>query len=322
MTTQDDYLRSVERMLHGIASEHRTAVLDDLRAHFADAEEAGRPVDEIIRSLGTPTEIADRAVEEFSADAGAGDVRAERAWRVLQGAAVGVAVVIGVVVAFIMPSYTGSVDTMSSDGTSTHVDTAQTLVEVNGLWIALIALVPALIALVPMVVPRRARTVTASVAVAVLTLMAIIGGFTIGGFFLPTVMLGCAALIAWVRLRGRGFGITWHIIGGVLTALPVLGLLLPVFGGMPGRYADHAEGTGPDFQVSAWAWPFLAAVLALAALIAIGYRAAGWVLAGIGAIVLLGGLVSGGLLTLPIIWLGGFWLTIGLAHAVTASRRS
>jgi hypothetical protein len=319
MTTEDDYLRSVERMLKGIAPEHRTAVLDDLRGHFSDAAEAGRSVDETIRGLGTPQEIADRAVEEFGADASDAELRAERAWRVLQGAAVVLAIVIGVVVAFIMPSYAGSVDTMSSDGTSTHVDMTQTLTEVNGLWVALIALVPALIALVPMVVPRRARTASASAAAVLLTLMAVVGGFTIGGFFLPTVMLSWAALIAWVRLRRSGFGVTWRIVGGVLAALPVLGFLLPVFRGMPGRYADPAEGS--DFQISAWGWPFLAAVLVLAVLIAIGYRAAGWVLAALGLVMLAWALVSGELFALLVIWLGGLWLTIGLAHAVTASRR-
>src|SRR5690606_2793440 len=319
MTTKDDYLRSVERMLSGIAPEHRTAVLEDLRGHFADAEDAGRPADEITRGLGAPREIAGRAVEEFGADAGATDARAERAWRVLQGAAVALAVIIGVVVAFILPSYYVAVDAMSSDRTSTHVDTTQTLIEANGLWVALIALVPALIALVPMVVPRRARTAATAVAAALLTAMAFVGGFTIGGFFLPTVMLGWAALISWVRLRRSGFGITWRIVGGVLTALPVLGFLLPVFGGMPGRYADGAAGS--DFQISAWGWPFLAAVLVLAVVIAVGYRTAGWVLAAIGLVMLVWALVSGELLALLVIWLGGWWLTIGLAHAVTASRR-
>jgi len=319
MTTEDDYLRAVERMLRRVAPEHRDAVLEDLRGHFADAEAAGRPVDEVIRSLGTPTEIADRAVEEFGADASGVDASAERAWRVLQGAAVVLAVVIGVVVAFIMPSYTGSVDTVSSDGTSTHVDTSQTLIEVNGLWVALIALVPALIALVPLVVPRRARTATASVAAALLTLMALVGGFTIGGFFLPTVMLAWAALIVWVRLRRSGFGVTWRIVGGVLAALPVLGFMIPLFGGMPGRYADRSDGS--DFQVSAWGWPFLAAVLVLGVLISIGYRSAGWVLAALGLVMLVWALVSGQLFALLVIWLGGLWLTIGLAHALTASRR-
>lgn len=321
MRTEDTYLRSVERMLRSIAPAHRTAVLDDLRAHFADAEEAGRSAEEVAQSLGTPAEIAERAAEEFGTAASAPDARAEFAWRVLQWAAVAVAVVTGVVAAFIMPSYLGATETVSSDGTVTTVDTAQTLVAVNGLWVALIALVPTLIAAVPLVVPRRMRLIAASVAGVLLTTMALIGGFTLGGFFLPTAMLSWAALIAWARLRGSGFGIGWRIAGAVLTVLPIAASVALFDWGVPRRYADYSEGTGPSFGISAWAWPFLLAVLVLAVLMIIGYRAAGWVLAAIGLAVVTVGLTSGDLLSLLFIWLGGFWLTIGLAHAVTATRR-
>lgn len=308
MTTKDDYLRSVERMLSGIAVEHRTAVLEDLRGHFADAEDAGLPVDTIIRGLGTPDEIADRAVEEFGADADAVDARSEPAWRVLQGAAVAVALVTGIVVAFILPSYGVASDSMTSDGAHTAERSAVTIFQQLGLAMALVALVPALVAAVPLAVPRRARTTTASVAAVVLTLMAVVGGFTLGGFFLPTVMLAWAALIAWVRLRGRGFGDPARITGGALTIAPTLLLLAGV-------------GTGGAFDISAWAWPVLAVIVLLAVLIGLGIRSAGWLLAAIGVVILIGGLVSGGLLTLLVIWLGGWWLTIGLAHAVTTSRR-
>ena len=65
MTTEDTYLRSVERMLSSIAPEHRDAVLDDLRGHFADAVEAGRSIDDVIAGLGSPAEISERAAEEF-----------------------------------------------------------------------------------------------------------------------------------------------------------------------------------------------------------------------------------------------------------------
>lgn len=308
MTAEDTYLHAVERMLRGIAPEHRATVLDDLRGHFADAEEAGRPIEETIRALGAPQEIADRAREEFGAEDSRAEVtRAEFAWRVLQGTAVGLAVVIGVVVAFLMPSYTGSIDSTSSDGTSTHVDTVRTLVEVNGLWVALIALVPALIAVIPLLVPRRARVATSTGAGALLTVMAVIGGFTIGGFFLPTVLLTWAALIVWWRLRSRGFGAGWRITGAVLTVLPLLYLLANLLIG--------------SFWLSAWAWPFLIVMVLLAVLIGLGYRAAGWVLTAIGLVILLAGLFSGGFLTLLAVWLGGWWLTIGLAHAVTATTR-
>jgi len=317
MTAEDTYLRSVERMLSSIAPEHRADVLEDLRGHFADAEESGRPVDDIIRGLGTPAEIAERAQEEFGVSLDADDARAERAWRVLHGAAVIIAVLTGVVVAFIMPSVVGSAATVSSDGTVTVTDTTQTLVSADGLWVALIALVPALVAVVPLLVPRAARLVTSVIASILLTGMAIIGGFTIGGFFLPTALLAWTALFAWLSLRGRGVGLGWRIVGGVVTALPVIALTA-AFAGFPGRYADTA---GPDVQFSAWGWPFFAVVLALAVLIVFGYRSAGWVLAAIGVAVMVFGLVSGELVAMLFVWLGGIWLTVGLAHAMTASRR-
>ena len=58
MNVEDRYMRSVERRLRTIAPEQRSAVLDDLRGHFADAGDAGRPVDETIRGLGSAQEIA------------------------------------------------------------------------------------------------------------------------------------------------------------------------------------------------------------------------------------------------------------------------
>ena len=309
MTTKDDYLRSVERTLSDIAPEHRAAVLEDLRGHFEDAEDAGRSVDTIIGGLGTPQEIADRAVEEFGSDADAGAVHAEQAWRVLQGAAVAVALVTGIVVAFILPSYgVSSSDSVTPDGLHTAEPSAGTIFQQLGLAMALVALVPALVAAAPLAVPRRARAATGSVAAAVLTLMALVGGFTLGGFFLPVVLLSWASLILWVRLRGAGFGGPARITGGALTIAPTLLLLA-------------GAGTGGAFDISAWAWPVLAAIVLLAVLIGLGIRSAGWLLAAVGLVILIGGLVSGGLLTLLVIWLGGWWLTIGLAHALAASRR-
>jgi hypothetical protein len=231
----------------------------------------------------------------------AGDDKAELAWRVLQGAGVVVALVVGVVVAFILPSHTIA----TSDG-GMSVLHHLTVFQNDGLWVALIALVPALVALVPMVAPRRARTATASVAAVVLTLMALVGGFTLGGFFLPAVMLAWAAMIVWVRLRGSGFGGPARITGGALTVAPTLLLLAGI-------------GTGGAFDISAWAWPLLAVIVVLGVLIGLGIRSAGWLLAALGLVILVGGLASGELLTLLVIWLGGWWLTIGLAHAVTAS---
>lgn len=303
MTAEDTYLRSVERMLRGIAPEHRAAVLDDLRAHFADAEEAGRPIDETITGLGSPKQIADRAHEEFGTD----DSHAERAWRVLQGAAVVLAVMIGMVAAFIMPSYDLVTVAENADGTST-LQATSTLFEHLGLGMALVALIPALVAAVPLIVRRAARSVVTLICGVLLAVMTVIGEFPVGNFFLPTVLLTWTALIVWVRLRGGGFGLGWRIGGAVLTALPVAAVLTAAIG----------AGT---IGISAWGWPILAVIVALAVLIAIGYRSAGWLLACIGLVALVSGLISGQLLTLLVIWLGGWWLTIGLAHGLTATKR-
>ncbi|REJ04117.1 DUF1700 domain-containing protein [Microbacterium bovistercoris] len=316
MTTEENYLQDVERMLRGIDSAHRQTVLDDLRGHFADAAELGRPVDETVAGLGAPAEIAARAREEFGATDADGRAGAQRAWRALQGAAVGVAVVTGVVVAFLMPS--SMFGMRFADGT--------TFADGSGLGDALLVLVPALACAIPFLVPVPARTaVTASVGVTLTALIAITA-VTIGVFFVPSAMLTWAALITWMRLRGRGFGLGWRIVGGALAAAPSLAVAaigLPVSFGVPYRYSTYTEvGSGASIGVEFWGWVLLSGIVALGVLIAVGYRSPGWVLAAIGLAVLAVGLTVGSILMLAFVWLGGWWLTIGLAHAVvTPSRR-
>jgi uncharacterized membrane protein len=327
--TRDDYLRSVERMLRGIDPAHRTDVLEDLRGHFADAEETGLSVEEIIRGLGTPEQIAERAVEEFGVPPEMSDARAERAWRVMQIAAVILGAAIGLFVAFTTPTHSTTTGTVSSDGTNTYSTTTRTLIDAMGFWIVAIALVAPIVATVPLVVSRAARTATTTVCAALLTAMTIVSGFTIGRLFVPVVVLLWAAVIVRVRLRGTGFGLGWRVAGCVLTVLPMLPIL-PTFGAFGGsalfgarrRYADYTEGSGPSVGLDSLGWVIVVAVFAVAALIVVGYRWAGWALAAIGLAALLTGLISGSLLSLMFIWLGGWWLTIGLAHAVTASRRA
>ncbi|UJP09641.1 hypothetical protein L2X99_14675 [Microbacterium sp. KUDC0406] len=294
---------------------HRQTVLDDLRGHFADAADLGRPIDETVAGLGSPAEIAERAREEFGAGEGAARARADAAWRALQGTAVGAAVVTGVVVAFLMPS--SMFGMRFADGT--------TFADGGGLGDALLALVPAVACAIPLLTPRSARTaVTAIVAVA-LTAIAAITFSTIGGFFAPSTMLAWAALLVWMRLRGKGFGLGWRIGGGVLAAAPslaVAALGLPFRFGVPYRYSTYTEvGSGPSIGVEFWGWVMLAGIVALGVLVALGRRAAGWVLAAIGLAVLVAGLTAGGILMLAFVWLGGWWLTIGLAHAVTSPTR-
>ncbi|MBN8424945.1 DUF1700 domain-containing protein [Microbacterium esteraromaticum] len=301
MSTEDTYLRSVERMLAGIAPEHRGAVLDDLRAHFADAEAEGRPLDETIRTLGAPRQIAERAREEFGAD----DSRPERAWRVLQGSAVAVAVITGVVAAFLMPR---------PDPASVMI--GQSLIPADGPWLALVALLRALIAAAPLFAPRRFRTPTAAVAALVLTAAPLLGTIVMPDLFLPTAALTWAALIVWTRLRGSGFGIGWRITGAALAAAPSLFAVSMAVAQLTSSTATTGAGT-----VTAWGWVILLGVLLIAAVMVTGYRSPGWVLATLGLTTLVGSLLSTQLLTLLFVWLGGLWLTVGLAHAVTARRR-
>jgi len=323
MTTEDEYLRSVERMLRRIDAAHRASVLDDLRGHFADAEDAGRPVEETIRGLGTPEEIAERASEEFGGSDEV-DAAAERAWRVLQGAATVSALIIGVAVGFIVPTHTIATSE-GGDSVLQHL----TILQNDGLWVAILLLIPAVFAAVPLVVARAARIAVAVICGMLLIAVSLIAVFTVGEFFLPVLLLSWASLIVWARLRGSGFGRGWRIAGGVLAAAPVLlsiGSLVGPFGfefGQRRRYADYSEvGSGPSIGIEAPGWLLVGAIVALAVLIAIGYRWAGWALAAVGFVALITGLVAGSLLALLFVWLGGWWLTIGLAHAVTASRRA
>lgn len=315
MNVEDSYLRSVERRLRAIAPEHRSAVLDDLRGHFADAGDAGRPVDETIRGLGSAQEIADRAVEEFGADASASYGRAELAWRVLQGTAVATAIVLGVVAAFIMPTFA----TDRGDLTAFEMD---------GLWFALVPLLPTVAAALPLAAPRTARSVIVTVSIMLQMVLTMFLWLTFGGFFLPPILLTVAGMVVWHGLRGRGFGISWRIVGAVLTMLPLLAFLLvygvPLpFGGTPRRYADYSavDGGGPSLGLEGGGYVLAFGIIVIAVFMILGRRWAGWVLAGIGMFVMLPGLLSGALLTLMFIWVGGWWLTIGLAHAVATPRR-
>ncbi|MFE6996562.1 hypothetical protein ACFVAE_11435 [Microbacterium sp. NPDC057659] len=300
MTTEEKYLRDVERMLRGIDPDHRQTVLDDLRGHFADAADLGRPVDEVVVGLGAPAEIAERAREEFGAD----DSAAERAWWVLQGATALSALVLGVLVAYILPLY--SVAQADSNGAT--VTGTRTLAGMGDPWAPLAAFVPGVLTLIPLLVPRRARTTAAVTTGVVLTLAALIAGFTIGMFFVPTCMLAWAAAVVWTRLRGPGFGRGWRIAGMVLALVPVAVLVAFV---MLGSLL---------YRLGPLLWGGLAIAVVLALLIARGVGAAGWALAALGLVVLPEGLV----LAAPLgafNLMGAWWLTIGLAHAVATPAR-
>jgi hypothetical protein len=84
----------------------------------------------------------------------------------------------------------------------------QTVIEANGAWVIAVLLVPLALAALPLLVPRRARTSAIRWAAAVLTLFALLTGFTIG-----TPYLVSAALM-WVAGVGPGGAARDNKVGG------------------------------------------------------------------------------------------------------------
>lgn len=304
MSTADDYLRRVRRHLYGIAPNRRREVMADLRAHFADAAELGLPMDEVVSNLGSPDEVAERARVEFGGEMALADA----AWRVLVWVAVTAAVVTAAFVLFLSPGevFSGPIGAPAA-GLSAPV-----------------LVVPVLISAAPLVFPPRWRTVATAAAAVALTFACVIAGIAAGGYFAPSALLLWAALVVWVRLRGDGFGPVWHVGTAVVAAAPAvaLGLSWPfTLLGAPRRYADYSDATIDLFSPAPWVWTTLAVVGLSAVLIAFGIRFAGWMLAVVGALVMVFALVAGGPLTVWMLGLGGLWLTLGLAHALATPPR-
>lgn len=298
MNTHDTYLEEICRRLDGLTPSQRETVLDDLRGHLADAADAGRSQEETQAALGTPSEIAQRSYEEF----GGAPSAVDRAWRVLLWTATGTAVMLAAVVAFLMPSYQVS----TSNGPYQSIETLS-LVDAFGPGIALLALIPAVIAVAPLLVPKRLHTVTTLTAAIAITAFVIIAGFSIGGYFAPVAMLAWAAVITPWRLRiAGGFGFGWRLAAAAVVILPVLVWL----GGISTGAIAWGAVTVIPMIISA----------ALAVLIAMGYRAAGWAVAAFGAIALVSVILNFGMLALGVIAAGGLLLTVGLAHALGARR--
>lgn len=298
MTTHDTYLEEIRRRLDGLTPSQRETVLDDLRAHLADAADAGRSLDETRVALGTPAEIAQRSYEEF----GGAPSAAGRAWRVLLWTAVGAGIVLAVIVAFLMPSYRIS----TSNGAYESIETLP-LASAFGPGIALLCLIPAVIAVAPLLAPKRLRTVITLTAAIVLTVFVIIAGFTIGGFFAPVAMLAWAAVVTPWRLRvAGGFGLPWRLAAAAIVILPALVWL--------GGVLTGTIGWGAVTVI-----PILVSAV-LAALIAMGYRAAGWAVAALGALTLVSVVLNFGMLALGVVAAGGLLLTVGVAQALGARR--
>ncbi|MFI9487586.1 HAAS signaling domain-containing protein [Promicromonospora sp. NPDC052451] len=281
--TEGAYLRDVGRRLRALTPEQRGAVLDDVRAHFADAADAGRSPEQAVESLGDPATFTARVRAELGHD----DGRADRIRRVLQWTAVGTAAFTGMFVSFLWPDD-------SLPGLDARYDE-------HGFGIVLWNLLPAVVAAVPVAVPARARTVVTAVVALVLT---VVTG-TAQTVFVPTAMLAWAALVVPVLARTGRPAVGWRVVGGALAGLPALLTLGGVVAG--------------SFDTDVWTVLALVAMLALGVLIALGKVWAGAVLAALGVVAMVWATLSPGLLFLGVWWGGGLFLALGLSHVLAHS---
>lgn len=286
--TEQSYLCAVTKRLRALTPEQRAAVLDDVRAHFADAAEAGRTPEQAVEGLGDPATFTRRVQAELGHDAG----RLDRIRRVLQWTAVGIAVFTAMFETFLWPEGMTFGLLVPYRG--------------DGFAVVLWSLVPALVTALPLVVPARARTGTAVAVVAVLTVLALAAQMT----FVPTAMLAWAALVVPVAARHGRPAPAWRITGGALLMLP--GALM-VTGAIAGSWGLEADAVA-----------YIAALLGLGLLITVGRSWTGAVVAAVGVGVLVWATLDLGMLVLAVWWAGGLFLTIGLSHALAhaAPRRA
>lgn len=301
------YLADLRSAVADLPPDVGDDIVADIRAHLTDAVAAGRPLDEVMHSLGPAGQVAaevrdslgygpDAATETVPVE-DAATARARRARTGLSVAAVAVGLLTAVFVSFLLPGFT----------TGRAVPEDETSVQRFGLTLAAASLLPALVAAVVLLVPPRFRARTALVSAIALTLLALTSQLSpatlgLGLMWLPQAMLAWAAVIVPWRVRrrpGSPAHLAWRIAAAVVLAGPgvvgVLGVL------------DRDVRLDPVAAV----WIVTGPVLAV--LYVVGVRVARLAVAGIGALVMLASVVMIGVLS-PLFWLvGGVWLVLGLA---------
>lgn len=286
MKAEESYLRDISKRLKALTPEQREAVLDDVRAHFAEAADAGRSPEQAAESLGDPTQFTARVRDELGHEPG----RTDRMRRILLWLATGVAVFTAMFVSFWQPD--------------DSLQVPNTQFQAHGFGIVLLSLTPALIVALPNFASPRARTVfTAAVAV-MLSVVSFV--FPDGWAFAPTAWLAWAALAVPVIARYGPPATGWRIAGGVLAVLPIA---LVVFGAIVGSWDLELESV-----------LYTAVVAVLGVLIALGKPWAGVILALVGVAALVSSALYPGMLTSGVWWAGGLFITIGASQALMDAR--
>ncbi|WP_433346629.1 HAAS signaling domain-containing protein [Microtetraspora malaysiensis] len=293
------YLRALDVELSDAPPDTAREIVEDVRAHIADALDSGRTMDQALAGLGSPQAVAGQARDELALPDGALD-HAARAGRALRVVAVALGVLTAVCVSFLLRSTALALD-LAQEGPD-----GQSIMQRYGPGLAMLTLLPALIAAVPFALPARARGVAGVVGAVVLTALTFVWG-EIGLYYFPLVLLLWAATIVPSAVR-RGIGRvavrSWHLAAAAFVALP----------GLLAAFSAAAGKVGLNWVAVAL---FVVGPLVLGVLCACGIRAGYAVTALAGALVMILAMVEPGFLFAAFWLLGGLYLMIGASGFVS-----
>lgn len=301
----ETYLRELGVELSDAPPDTVREIIDDVRAHIADALDSGRTIDQVLAGLGSPQAVAGQARDELALPDGAPDPAA-RAGRTLRAVAVALGVLTAVCVSFLLRSTALPLD-LNRAGPA-----EQSIVQRYGPGLAMLTLLPALIAAAPFLLPARARGVAGVGGAVILTALTFLGG-EIGLYYFPLVLLLWAAVIVPSVIR-RGIGRVavrlWHLAAAALVALP----------GLLAAFSMATDTFGFSWvAVALW----VVGPLVVAVLCGCGIRAGYAVTALAGALVMILSMVEPGFLFAAFWLFGGGYLMIGASGfaAVRADTR-
>ncbi|GAA2844377.1 putative membrane protein [Leucobacter komagatae] len=287
----ETYLRSLGEALGDAPAAMRSAALDDVRAHVAEAQDSGRSVEEALAGLGGPEVFASQYLAELDPATTGADTnwqRAARAAWLLQAAGLAVAILTAAFSGFLMR---------------------------GGGQAALLSLIPIAIVALGLVLPPRYRPAYAWASAATVTAFAVIvtvlpAALISVAEYLPLLLiLWLAAVTPWRLSRGIGprEARTWRWVGAAVVALPVVWMGIAGFNG--------------TFGLDWAAWAVLAVLLAVAVWFGLGSRIAAAAVALAGAILMAAPFLDGGFLMLLWWWIGGLLLAAGLPSVVAGRGR-
>ncbi|MEV6694859.1 hypothetical protein AB0M35_25615 [Micromonospora sp. NPDC051196] len=299
----ETYLRALGAELSDAPPGTVREIVEDVRAHLADALAGGRSIDQALAGLGSPQAVAGQARDELALPDRAPD-REARAGRSLRTAAMALGVLTAVCVSILLPFAA-----LPSELTQAGPD-EQSIMQRYGPGFAMLTLLPALIAAAPFALPARTRGVAGLVGAGVLTALACAGG-ELGLYYFPLVLLLWAAtIVPWAMRRraGRIAVRSWRLVAAAFVILP--GLLV-AFSAATGSIGLEWVG------VALWiVGPFV-----VGALCAYGIRAGYALTALAGAVIMTLAIVERGFLFAAFWLFGGLYLTIGASGFVTTRAR-